>query len=72
MADEIDFANALMEAEVSRALSQLRSDTLKNSIGSKSCAECGDAIPAARQKLGFQRCVSCAAESERKKTLFAD
>lgn len=72
MADEIDLANDLIDNEVSRALSRLRSSTPKSLSGSKHCIECGDDIPAARQKLGFKLCVPCAEEFERKKNLFAE
>lgn len=72
MADEIDFANDLMDSEVSRALSKLRQQAPSTGIDVKFCVECGDTIPAERQKLGFKFCVSCASESERRKSMFAD
>lgn len=72
MADEIDLANDLIDSEVSRALSKLRQNTVKEQVGSKLCIECGDRIPEGRQKLGFKLCVPCASEAERKKSLFAD
>ncbi len=71
MADEIDYANALIDSEVSRALSKLRQQTTYVA-GVKFCTECGDNIPVERQKLGFKFCVSCASEVERRKSLFAD
>jgi len=72
MADEIDIANDLIDNEVSRALSRLRTHTPNTSKGSKYCVECDDAIPLGRQKLGFNLCISCAEDTERKKTLFAE
>lgn len=71
MADDIDLANDLIVGEVSRALSRMREHTGKQKMGSKYCIECEDKIPFARQKLGFDLCVPCAEESERKKSLFA-
>lgn len=71
MADVIDYANALIDSEVSRALSKLRQQTSYVS-GVKVCAECGDGIPEERQQLGFKFCVPCASEAERRKSLFAD
>lgn len=71
MADDIDYANALIDSEVSRALSKLRQQNAYVS-GVKFCTECGDAIPPERQKLGFKFCVPCASEGERRKSLFAE
>ncbi len=72
MADEIDLANDLIDSEVSRALSKLRKHASQEAAGSKYCVECDDKMPLERQKLGFNLCVSCAAESERRRSLFAD
>jgi RNA polymerase-binding transcription factor DksA len=72
MADDIDIANDLIDVEVSRALSKLRQHAVPGAMGAKTCAECGDAIPEGRRKLGFKFCVPCAEDSERKKQLFAD
>ena len=73
MADEIDFANDLIDSEVSRALSKLRQQASSQQSGSvKACIECGDALPKERQQLGFKWCVPCASESERRKSMFAD
>lgn len=72
MADEIDLANDLIDSEVSRALSKLRQTTSQDSEGSQYCIECDEAIPEGRRKLGFNLCVPCAEESERKKSLFAE
>lgn len=72
MADDIDLANDLIANEVSRALSKLRQNAIKDTEGAKNCIECGDVIPEARRELGFQLCVPCAEEDERRKALFAD
>lgn len=72
MADDIDLANDLIDNEVSRALNKIRQNALHHSKGAKFCVECGEKIPEARQKLGFQLCVPCAQEEERKKSLFID
>jgi RNA polymerase-binding transcription factor DksA len=72
MADEIDLANDLIDNEVSRALSKIRQHAALDTKGSEFCMECGDAMPVARQNLGFKFCVPCAEESERRRALFAD
>lgn len=72
MADEIDFANDLIDNEVSRALRKIREASASQAHGSTTCLECGDDMPSERQKLGFNLCVSCASESERRKSLFID
>lgn len=69
MADDIDVANDLMLAQVSRAL-ELRQQAAKGMVGSSTCVECGDDIPDGRKKLGFKLCVPCAEEAERRKQLF--
>ncbi|EKD69870.1 MAG: hypothetical protein ACD_46C00711G0003 [uncultured bacterium] len=72
MADDIDLANDLVDREVSLALNKMRQHADQNKKGSKYCIECGDNMPAGRMKLGFNLCVPCAEEAERKKSLFAD
>lgn len=72
MADEIDIANKLIEDEVSLAISRMRQNAHQSETGSEFCVECGEEIPAARQKLGFMLCVPCASETERKKSLYAE
>jgi len=72
MADEIDFANDLIDVEVSRAINRMRQQSAQASEGSKTCVECDDPIPEARRKMGFKLCVPCAEEFERQKHLFAD
>lgn len=71
MADEADIANDYIANEVSRALGKIRQEAPAK-VGAKNCLECEEAIPVARRKLGFTLCVQCAAESERKKSLFAN
>lgn len=72
MADEIDVANLLIEGELERALGSIRQAANKTGKGSKTCLECGDDIPDGRRKLGFNHCISCAEQGERKKSLFAE
>lgn len=72
MADEIDLANDLIDNEVSRALNKIRKEGAAKVVGAKYCVECGDEMPEARQKMGFQFCVSCAQERERRESLYAD
>lgn len=71
MADDADIANDYIDNAVSRALGRLRTEPSKIS-GTKTCKECGEKIPDARRKLGFQLCVECAEEAERRKSRFAD
>ncbi len=71
MADEADIANEYIDKEVAVALGRIRQNFAGRS-GPKVCAECGDKIPQARRKLGFQFCITCAEESERRGSLFAD
>jgi RNA polymerase-binding transcription factor DksA len=71
MADIIDIANDFVDDEVNRALRRIRQEAPKSIQMVKFCVECGDDIPAGRQKLGFKFCVPCAEESERRKLLFA-
>lgn len=70
MADEADLANDFIDSEVSRALGRIRQDT--TAMGTKVCRDCGEKIPDARRKLGFQLCIECAEENERRKSQFAD
>lgn len=70
MADEADIANDYIDNEVSRALGRIRKDT--PACGAKVCKECNEKIPEARRKLGFQLCIECAEEAERRKSRFAD
>jgi RNA polymerase-binding transcription factor DksA len=71
MADDADIASDFIDNEVSRALGRLR-QSMANDSGSKTCVDCGEDIPTARQSLGFKLCVPCAEEAERRKSLFAN
>jgi RNA polymerase-binding transcription factor DksA len=71
MVDEADIANDYIDNEVSRALVKIRQNAPAKS-GSKTCTECGEDIPEARRMLGFQLCVACATETERRKSMFAN
>lgn len=71
MADEADIANDLIDNEVLRALGRLRQDATGRP-GPKACKECGEEIPLGRRKLGFQLCIECAEETERRKSLFVN
>lgn len=71
MADEVDIANDLMAKQVSDALGKIRESNAAKKSGAKICNECGEKIPEARRKLGFQLCVSCAEDAERRSSLFA-
>jgi len=75
MADDADLANAYLEAyidnEVSRAVKKIRQDTAPKTATSTICKECGEKLPRARLEHGFDLCVPCASEEERRKALFA-
>jgi len=70
MADDADIAADFIDNEVSRALGKIR-QTMTQKNGAKHCADCGEDMPEARRKLGFQLCVPCAEEAERRQSLFA-
>lgn len=71
MADDADVANDIINAAVSRALEKFQhSSNVK--LGPKVCKECGEDIPNARRKLGFLLCIECAAEVERRQSMFAN
>lgn len=70
MADEADMANDYIDNEVLRALRTRQNSSQKP--GSKNCKSCGESIPDARRQMGFQFCIECAEETERRKSLFAD
>lgn len=72
MADDIDLANAIIDSEVSRALSKIRHQSTVTKELVENCVECGEVMPVARQQLGFSICVSCAEYAERKRSRFAD
>jgi len=75
MADEADIANDYIDREVLHALDKMRQNPtaqLGPKMGSKVCRECGENIPDGRRKLGFQLCIECAEETERRKSMFAD
>jgi RNA polymerase-binding transcription factor DksA len=70
MADEADIANEyIMHAFLHL---ENRSKNAKISLGSKTCRDCDELIPMERRQLGFQQCIECASETERRKSLFAD
>lgn len=71
MADAADIANAYITDAIEAALGQ-RSRATAVKPGAEFCKECEDAIPTARRNLGFNLCIACAAESERRKSQFAE
>jgi len=71
MADEADIANAYITNAIEAALGS-RQQKVPSLVITKECKECGEEIPLARRQLGFQFCISCAEETERRKSLFAD
>lgn len=70
MADLADIANDDIMNAISSALDKRPQTHAK--IGAKECRDCGEAIPVARRQLGFQLCIECAEETERRKSLFAN
>lgn len=73
MADEADIANDYLEYITNVISSALdKKPQINAKLGPKECKDCGEAIPAARRQLGFQRCIECAEETERRKSLFAN
>lgn len=72
MPDQIDIANDLIDNELALALRKAKQNTGQNKEGTKFCVECGEDMPEARRQLGFNFCVPCATERERRQALFAD
>lgn len=72
MADEADIANAYITNAIEAALGQRQNKPSPVSVITKECKDCGEEIPLARRQLGFQLCITCAEETERRKSLFAD
>lgn len=70
MADDADIASNFIDKAVADALSKMQQNPVSRP-GSKICMECGEKIPDARRKLGFQQCIECAEENERRGSLFA-
>lgn len=70
MADLVDLANDSIDNEISRALNKIRQNSSNTPEGAKFCVECDDKIPDERRKMGFNLCVPCAEEAERRKSLF--
>jgi RNA polymerase-binding transcription factor DksA len=71
MADEADIANAYIARAIELELSKRQQNSTVK-IGAKFCKDCGEAIPPARRQLGFQLCIECAKETERRKAQFID
>lgn len=71
MADEADVAKAYIDGEIERELRKRQQNTEVRE-GAKFCKECGETMPAARRQLGFQLCIECAEETERRNALFAN
>jgi len=70
MADDADLANDYIDIELSRVL-RMRQN-MGQKLGPMVCKDCGENIPEARRKLGFNLCIECAAENERRQSQFAD
>jgi RNA polymerase-binding transcription factor DksA len=71
MADAVDIANAYIASAIERELYKRQQNT-EIRKGAKICKDCGETMPVARQQLGFQLCIECAEETERRKALFAN
>jgi RNA polymerase-binding transcription factor DksA len=70
MADAADIANAYITDAIEAALGQRKSAEIKP--GAQFCRECEEPIPDERRALGFNLCIICAAENERRKSQFID
>lgn len=69
MADDVDFASRVIDDQVAAALERLRRNT-QALPGAKFCKVCEEEMPEARRNLGFQLCIECAEEAERRDSLF--
>lgn len=74
MADPIDLANDLIDKEVSFALkrNKLKQEKQVKVTETEFCQECGDTILEGRRKMGYQLCITCAEDAERRRSQFAD
>jgi RNA polymerase-binding transcription factor DksA len=70
MADDADHASDYIDHMLASALNS-RQQSGAPKEGAKVCVDCGEKIPDARRKLGFRMCIECAAENERRDSLFA-
>jgi RNA polymerase-binding transcription factor DksA len=71
MADAADIAGAYIDRAIEIELHK-RQQRTEVKEGAKNCKECEEVMPVARRKLGFQFCIECAEEAERRKALFAN
>lgn len=71
MADEADIATDYIDRAIALELYKRQQNAVVK-VGTKLCKDCGEDIPPARRQLGFQLCIECAEEAERREALFAD
>jgi RNA polymerase-binding transcription factor DksA len=72
MADEADIASAYIEAIESELYKRQRNAEVQVKEGARFCKSCDETMPSARRQLGFQLCIECAEETERRKALFGN
>lgn len=70
MADDADHASDYIDHMLASVLNS-RQQNMVPKVGSHNCVECDEKIPDARRKMGFQLCIECAEESERRESMFA-
>ena len=71
MADIADIANDFTDYMLAFQVEKIRRSAMKQHLGAKECIDCDSEIPLARRKMGFNVCVHCAEEGERRDALFA-
>ena len=71
MADDADIATDYIDRAIALELRKRQQNTVVK-VGAKLCKDCGEDMPPARRQLGYQLCIECAEETERRKALFAD
>ncbi|MCD6039853.1 MAG: hypothetical protein K0S27_1253 [Gammaproteobacteria bacterium] len=71
MADEVDIANAYIARAIELELCKRQQNT-EVKEGARCCKKCKESIPPVRRKLGFELCIECAEDTERRNALFAN
>ena len=70
MADIVDIASDVVAHELAVRVQKIRNN-LRNGEGPEHCVSCDSEIPLLRRKHGFEYCVHCAEEEERRHALYA-
>ena len=64
MPDDADRAQQYIEADLDAAIRAARGQMASKTAPVTECTRCGEPLPAARQALGANQCVSCVTQVE--------